>query len=99
MDIETARSALKEAADCLDEDQFEALEYLVSLFEPYKGDDPAEAMTRSPQAAHCANCMLPIQAMFAPAPLNRVARTMTRLAQCPRCFSTNILLGKSPLMG
>lgn len=102
MDIDLAQEALAKLGHRLgletdtpimSEDEFEALSGLVGLFDPYEGDDPLEAKKRQPTFATCSNCGHQSPLLFAPADLFKVSRTMLRLCQCPRCFSTNLLLG------
>ena len=95
VDYSAARTALDAWADYMQPDEFEALDDLVELFKGYAGDDAAEAKDRTPSPAHCSNCNLEIQVLFYPAELSRSANTALRLSQCPRCFCTNIVMGRS----
>jgi hypothetical protein len=100
MDYAMARRALEklegEIESLLDPEEMEALEGCVALFEPYSGDDPKEARQRTSAPAHCANCGYETPLMFFPAPAELACTAAMRLAQCPRCFSTTMMMGSAP---
>lgn len=43
----------------------------------------------------CRNCGYETAAMFVPSPVIRCAPTGIRLSQCPRCYSTNMVIGRA----
>lgn len=96
MDYDLAKRAVENASEFLPPDEAEALAGLVALFEPYKGDNPEEARQRQSMACHCANCGYETATMFHPVVLERAAMAGMRLAQCPRCFSTEMFCGSAP---
>lgn len=95
MDYHLAMEALQEAEPHLDERQYEALWEIVAMFRPYDGDDPEEARKRTPMTCSCRNCGYETAAMFVPSPVIRCAPTGIRLSQCPRCYSTNMVIGRA----
>lgn len=96
MGFSEAMAALHKADQFLDPEESDALGELISLFEPYDGDDPEEAKAREHATAHCANCRYETPLMFFPSNLSMAASAAIRLAQCPRCFSTKMMVGKKP---
>jgi hypothetical protein len=71
------------------EDTIDEISELVMMFEPYAGDDRAEAGKRTPHPCHCANCGLVFLRFYLPATASRVARMVSRGAFCPRCYATD----------
>jgi hypothetical protein len=76
-----------------EEDQ-DAMQDLIEIYKPYKGDRPEEASKRTLANAKCENCTYTFPVMSMPAEVGKTARSAMRHAACPRCFSNiDIMLG------
>lgn len=70
------------------ESTLDAIEALAKMFEPYPGDDAAEARERKPHPVRCTNCGLIFPGFYVPAPAAETASMMARGSFCPRCHAT-----------